>query len=97
MQKENTTIETLITGGIIGATLGAFLARDKEEGAVVGALVGAAITATLNASIEAQKTDQPVLVAEGGNLYQVLPGGKKQFIKSLPKVLRPRNEHFKLK
>jgi uncharacterized membrane protein YeaQ/YmgE (transglycosylase-associated protein family) len=96
MQERN-TIEALITGGIIGAVLGAILDKDKEEGAIVGALVGAAVTATLNANLEAQKTDQPVLVAEGSNLYRIMPGGEKQFVKRLPPSSIPTRWPFKLK
>ncbi len=84
--KQDSTLESLIKGGLIGAVFGAFLSKNKEEGAIVGALLGAAISATLKANEEAQKTNEPVLIAENGKLYRILPGGEKQFVKELPKT-----------
>ena len=55
MEKNNTKIENLISGGLIGAVFGAFLLKNKQEGALVGALIGAAINSTLIASEDAKK------------------------------------------
>lgn len=97
MKEENTTIDSLIKGGLIGAALGALLSKDKEEGAVMGALLGAAISATLKASEEARKTNVPVYVEEDGMLYEISPDGKKRFIKKIIKPADELPEQFKLK
>ncbi|MEI6524125.1 MAG: hypothetical protein WCO37_11590 [Bacteroidota bacterium] len=96
MKVETNTIESLVKGGFLGAAFGALLSKDKEEGALIGALLGAAFYSTLKANEEAQKTDQPVLVAEEGKLYRILPGGKKEFVKDLPKGTQQKQERFKL-
>lgn len=97
MKKQDNTIESLVAGGLIGAALGTWLAKDKEEGAVIGALLGAVFSATHEANKQALKTHEPVLIAENNNLYRVLPGGEKQFIKALPKITPRLGKHFKLK
>ena len=97
MSAENKSIESLIAGGLIGAALGAMLSRDKDDGAMVGALLGAIFSATLKANREAQKTNQPVLIAEDGKLYQVFANGEKKFIRDLPRSSGTWPEYYKLK
>ena len=97
MKEENTTIESLIKGGLIGAALGALLSKDKEEGAIIGTLLGAAITATLKASEEAKKTDIPMFVEEDGKLYEVKSKDQKRFIKNIEKNPTNLSARFKLK
>ena len=97
MKKNHKTLESLIAGGFIGAAFGAFLSKDKEEGALLGALLGAVISGTLKANKEAQKTNQPVLIAENGKLYQVFANGEKKFIKDLPKLTGNWSNYNKLK
>ena len=97
MSKDNKTLESLIAGGAIGAALGALLSKDKEDGAILGALLGAAIFGTLKANEEAQKTNQPVMIAEDGKLYEILPDGQKRFVKDLPKPKGQWPDRTKLK
>lgn len=97
MKDEDSTLQSLIAGGLIGAALGAFLSKDKEEGAVIGALLGAAFSATLKASEEAQKTNVPVFVEEDGKLYEVVSSRERRFIRNLKKPSRHLPEQLKLK
>lgn len=97
MKEQDNTIEALVTGGLIGATLGTWLSRDKEEGALIGAILGAVFAATLNANKQAKKTNEPVLVAENGKLYRLMPNGEKEFVKNLPQSSQKWDKHFKLK
>lgn len=83
MVNNNSTIEDLIKGGVIGALLGALLSKDKEEGAMIGAMLGAAVNATLKANKAAKETGLPVLVEENGKLYAVDATGKKVFLKEI--------------
>lgn len=94
----NSIIGSMIKGGLLGAVIGAFLTEDDEDGAIIiGALLGAAVSGTLAANNEAKKSNQPLLVAEKGKLYKVLPGGKKEFVKDLPVSTRTWPEKFNLK
>jgi len=85
MKEENTTLDSLVKGGLIGAFLGAILAKDKEEGAVIGALLGAVISATQRANEAASKTNVPLLVEENGQLYEVSPSGQRRHVRALKK------------
>ena len=40
MSKNDNSIESLNTGGLIGAVFGAFLSKDKEDGVVFGLFLG---------------------------------------------------------
>ena len=95
--EEDNTIQSLVVGGILGTAIGALLAKDKEEGAIIGAIIGAAVSATQNAYREAQKTNVPFLVEENGNIYEISQGGKKRFVKSLPKNSQRYPQRFTLK
>lgn len=97
MSSEDTTIKSLIAGGLIGAALGALLSKDKDEGSIIGALLGAAFSATLTANQEAKKTNVPVYVEENGKLYAINPGGEKLFIKDIQKPSGKLPNRFKLK
>jgi hypothetical protein len=97
MANEDDTLKKLVAGGLIGAGLGAWLSKDKEDGALTGAILGAAFSATLKANEQAKKTNQPVLIAEHGKLYRIMPDGKKIFVKDLPRASQDWEEHFKLK
>lgn len=97
MADDKDILQSLIAGGLIGAGLGAWLSEDKEDGALIGVILGAAFTATLKANEQAKKTNQPVLIAEHGKLYRIMPNGDRQFIKDLPQVSQEWEEHFKLK
>lgn len=98
MKDENTTIEAMIKGGLIGAALGAFLAKDKEEGAILGAILGSAISATFEANKEAQKTKIPLYVEEDGKLYLMnSTTGQKRFIKNIKRKTVQFPDTFKLK
>ena len=77
--------------------MGALLTKNKEEGATIGAIAGAVILATYKANEQAQKTNLPVYVEENSKLYEIQPGGKKRFIKNIPKPNITVSEHFKLK
>jgi hypothetical protein len=96
MEQESAAMDALIKGGLIDAALGASLLKDKEEGSVIGALLGAAIAATIKANADAQRTDQPVLIAENGKLYKILNGQPKEFVKDLPHSMPKRVHRFKL-
>jgi hypothetical protein len=97
MKDENSTIEALIKGGLIGAALGALLSKDKEEGAAIGALVGAAISATVRANADAQKTNVPLYIEENSKLFEVHASGERRFIKDLKKPTQQFPGQFKLK
>jgi pyruvoyl-dependent arginine decarboxylase (PvlArgDC) len=97
MKEENTTIESLIKGGLIGAALGALLSKDKEEGAIIGTLLGAAFSATSKASEEAKKTAVPVYVEEDGKLFEIISIDQKRFVKNIEKNVSVLPEQFKLK
>lgn len=98
MKDENTTIEAMIKGGLIGATLGAFLAKDKEDGAILGAILGSAILSTLEANKEARKTNVPLYVEEDGKLYLVnSANGQKRFIRNIKRNPAQFPYEFKLK
>lgn len=79
------SLAKLIAGGFIGTLFGAALARNREEGAFIGLLLGAAAAATLEAYENALKTGRPVLVAENGKLYKIMPDGSKVFMRDLPR------------
>ena len=95
--NDENIFQSLITGGLIGAALGALVSKNKEDGATIGALAGAVILATYKANEQAQKTNLPVYVEEDGKLYAIQPGGKKTFLKIIPKPNITISEHFKLK
>ena len=97
MGKNNTKIENLISGGLIGAAFGAFLLKNKHEGAIVGALIGSAINSTLIASEEAKKTNVPVCFEENGKLYEIYPNGEKRFIGNVEKPQLQFSADFTLK
>lgn len=97
MSGEDTTIKSLIAGGLIGAALGALLSKDKEDGSIIGALLGAAFSATLAANEDAKKTSVPVYVEDNGKLYAIKPGGEKLFIRDLQKPTIKFPKRFKLK
>lgn len=98
MQKEdNTIIEALVKGGLLGAAIGALFSKDKEEGAVIGAMLGAAISATMKANEAAQQTNIPVYVEEKGKLYAIDNNGQKRFIKNIKKSRHTLPQTFKLK
>ncbi len=98
MSQDDKILESLITGGIIGAALGALLSNKKDDGAIqLGAVAGAAILATYKANEEARKSNVPFFIEEHGKLYEVQPGGKKKFIKNIPKPKVKMAQHFKLK
>ena len=96
MKEENTIIESLVKGGLIGAAMGALLSKDKEDGAVLGAILGAAVSATLKANEEAKKTNLPVYVEEEGNLYEIDAMGNKRFIRTIKKSNKQWPDQFKL-
>lgn len=97
MSAENKTIESLITGGLLGAAIGAILSRNKEEGAIAGAIVGAAVASTMRANEEARKTNIKIQQVENGNLYEIEPGGSKRLVKKLEKNSVNLPDHYKLK
>jgi hypothetical protein len=97
MANDDDVLKKLIAGGLIGAGLGAWLSKDKEDGAFIGAILGAAFAATLEANEKAKKSNLPVLVAENGKLYEMMPNGNKKFIKDLPQASQVWEEQFKLK
>ena len=92
----NEDIKNLVSGGLIGAILGGWLSKDKEEGVTLGAIIGAVFSSTLQANKEAQKTNQSVLIAEKGNLYEIKPSGEKLFVKKLPESSQDFPRQFKL-
>jgi len=96
MKNDDEIIQSLIAGGIIGAALGALASNDKEEGAVLGALAGAAILATFKANEIAMKSNLTMYVEENGELYQIQPGGSKQFIRTIEKPTIQLQKRFKL-
>lgn len=96
MKEENSIIDSLIKGGLIGAAFGALLSKDKEDGALLGAIVGAAVSATLKANEDALKTNLPVYVEEDGKLYEIDSTGNKRFVKELKKTNFQMSEQFKL-
>ncbi len=96
MKEDNSIIESLVKGGLIGAAFGLLLSKDKEDGAVLGAILGAAVSATLKANEEARKTNLPVYVEEDGKLYEIDPRGNKRFVKDLKKNNSQFDEQFKL-
>lgn len=97
INSDESILQSLIAGGVIGAALGALISKDKGEGAIIGALEGAAILATFKANEQAQEKNLPVYVEEDGSLFEIQPGGGKRFIKSIPKPSVKIPEHFKLK
>jgi uncharacterized membrane protein YeaQ/YmgE (transglycosylase-associated protein family) len=97
MNNNNTTIESLVKGGVIGALLGAILSKDKEEGIVFGAILGAAVNATLKANKNALKTDLPIYIENNGKIYAVYANGKKTFIKEVENPVVSFPEEFSLK
>lgn len=97
MLIKDKTLDSLVTGGLIGAALGALLSKDKEEGIMIGGLLGAAISATMQANQEARKTNIPVYVKENGQIFAVDSSGNKVFIKNLEKPSEKFPERFKLK
>ena len=96
MKEENTIIESLVKGGLIGAAMGALLANDKEDRAVLGAILGAVVSATLKANEEAKKNNLPVYEEEQGNLYEIDALGNKRFIRTIKKPTKQWPEQFKL-
>ncbi len=92
----NEDIKNLVSGGLIGAILGSWLSKDKEEGAILGAIMGAVFSSTFQANKEAQKTNQSVLIAENGKLYEITPSGEKLFVKNLPESHQNFPPKFKL-
>lgn len=97
MSKNNTTIEDLIAGGLIGAALGALLSKDKGNGATLGGLAGAVLMATLKANEDAHKTNVPLYIEENGSIYEVSAKGDKKFIKKIQESNLEVPKKFKLK
>lgn len=95
MKRKSDSIESLVTGGLIGAAIGAILADDKEEGAALGAILGAAFSATSSAYQEAVRAEVPVLVEENGNLYKVC-GDRREFVKKIERVVIDQPRRFTL-
>lgn len=97
MLNQDKTIDSLVSGGLIGAALGMLLSKDKEEGMIIGGLLGAAITATMKANQEARKTNIPVYIKENGKIFAVDASGNKRFIKNIEKPIGIFSGQFKLK
>lgn len=97
MKTENSIIEELIVGGLIGAGLGALLSDNEKEGATIGAIAGAVIFATFKANEEAKKTKVPFYVQENNVLYKIDADGKKHFVRNVETPKYKLNKRFKLK
>ena len=97
MKSDDQILESLLAGGLIGAALGALLSKDKEDGATIGAIAGAAILATYRANEQAMQSNVPVMIEENGKIYLLHPGGRKEFIRELPKSTVLIQNQYKLK
>ena len=82
---------------MIGAALSTLMSTDKEEGATIGAIAGAAILATYRANQQAMQSNVPVMIEENGNIYLLHPGGRKEFIREIPKSTVILHNRYKLK
>ncbi|MEO7312257.1 MAG: glycine zipper 2TM domain-containing protein [Chitinophagaceae bacterium] len=96
MKNDEEILQSLIAGGLIGAALGALVSNNKEEGATLGALAGAVLLATFKANEQAMKSNIAMYVQEGGSLFEIQPGGTKQFVKEIKKNSATLPQHFKL-
>ncbi len=96
MNKKKSTIQSLISGGLIGAALGSWFSKDKDEGALVGAILGAIVAATFKANKESRQSNIPIVIEEDNKLFRLLPNGSKEFIKDLPTAKRVWPQQFTL-
>lgn len=98
MKNDDEILQSLIAGGLIGGTLGAILSKNQEDGAtLLGAVIGAAILGTFKANQKARETHIPLVMEEGGKLYQINANGNKQFLRDIEKPKIKIQENFKLK
>jgi hypothetical protein len=97
MKNDDEILQSLIAGGLIGGTLGAILSKNQEDGATLGAVIGAAILGTFKANQKARETHIPLVMEEGGKLYQINANGNKQFLRDIEKPKIKIQENFKLK
>ena len=97
MKNDDEILQSLIAGGLIGGTLGAILSKNQEDGATLGAVIGAAILGTFKANQKARETHIPLVMEEGGKLYQINANGNKQFLRDIEKPMIKIQENFKLK
>jgi hypothetical protein len=97
MKSDDQILESLLAGGLIGAALGALLSKDKEDGATIGTIAGAAILATYRANEQAMQSNVPVMIEENGKIYLLHPGGRKEFIREIPKSTVLLQNRYKLK
>ncbi len=97
MKNDDEILQSLIAGGLIGGTLGAILSKNQEDGATLGAVIGAAILGTFKANQKARETHIPLVMEEGGKLYQINANGNKQFLWDIEKPKIKIQENFKLK
>jgi hypothetical protein len=97
MKNDDEILQSLIAGGLIGGTLGAILSKNQEDGATLGAVIGAAILGTFKANQKARETNIPLVMEEGGKLYQINANGNKQFLRDIEKPKIKIQENFKLK
>ncbi len=97
MLNQDKTLDSLVSGGLIGAALGLLLSKDKEEGMAIGGILGAAISATMKANQEAKKTKIPVYIKENSKIFAVDASGNKRFIKRIEKPTQNFSGQFKLK
>ena len=97
MLNQDKTLDSLVSGGLIGSALGLLLSKDKEEGMIIGGLLGAVITATMKANQEARKTNIPVYIKEKGKIFAIDISGNKKFIKNIEKSTESFSGQFKLK
>jgi hypothetical protein len=97
MKSDDQILESLLAGGLIGAALGALLSKDKEDGATIGTIAGAVILATYRANEQAMQSNVPVMIEENGKIYLLHPGGRKEFIREIPKSTVLLQNRYKLK
>ena len=96
MKEENSIINSLVKGGLIGTAFGDLLSKDKDDGAELAAIISAATTATLKANEEVLKTKVPFYITEDGKLFEIDLNRNKLFVKELKKRQLQMSEQFKL-
>jgi hypothetical protein len=98
MKSDDQILKYLLEGGWIGPVLGAILLRDHEEEIETnGAIARAAILATYRANEQAMQSNVPVMIEENGKIYLLHPGGRKEFIREIPKSTVLLQNRYKLK
>ncbi len=96
MNNDREILESLIAGGLIVGALAAILSQNKDASGI-GVIAGAAILASYKANEIARRSSVPVVVEEGNELVEIMPGGYRRVIREITRSTRKLPKNFTLR